>query len=89
MIILDDVLINEDIFTEKFCCDVTACLGTCCVEGDSGAPLDYTEVPMLEKHFNAAKEYLSPDNIAAVENQGFAVSKVKFVSRINFKKGFK
>ena len=73
MIILDDVLINEDIFTEKFCCDVTACLGTCCVEGDSGAPLDYSEVPLLEKHFDAAKEYLTPDNIAAVENQGFAV----------------
>lgn len=73
MIIIGDKLISEDLFNEKFCCDITACVGTCCVEGDSGAPLDYTEVEILEKHFNAAKEYLSPDNIAAVENQGFAV----------------
>ncbi len=73
MIIIGDKLISEDLFNEKFCCDITACVGTCCVEGDSGAPLDYTEVEILEENFAAAREYMPPQNIQAVEQQGFAV----------------
>ena len=73
MIIIGDKLINEDIFTVKFCCDLTACVGTCCVEGDSGAPLDYSEVEILEQNFPAAREYMPEAHIQAVEQQGFAV----------------
>lgn len=73
MIIIGDKLISEDIFTVKFCCDLKACLGTCCVEGDSGAPLDYTEVEHLEQNFAAAREYMPEHNIKAVDQQGFAV----------------
>ena len=32
-----DVLMSPDIFTECFCCDLDACHGACCVEGDAGA----------------------------------------------------
>ncbi len=73
MIIIGDKLISEDIFTEKFCCDIAACVGTCCVEGDSGAPLDYEEVEILEQNYPAAREYMPEANIQAVEQQGFAV----------------
>ena len=34
-----DVLLSPDIITECFCCDLDACHGACCVEGDAGAPV--------------------------------------------------
>ncbi len=29
-----NVLVSPDIITEKFCCDLDACKGECCIEGD-------------------------------------------------------
>lgn len=34
-----DVLVSPDIITEQFCCDLDACKGECCIEGDAGAPV--------------------------------------------------
>ena len=34
-----DVLLSPDIFTEHFCCDLEACGGACCIEGEAGAPI--------------------------------------------------
>ena len=36
-----DVLVSSDILTQCFCCDLEACHGECCVEGDAGAPVTY------------------------------------------------
>ena len=73
MLILNDILIDEDIFLERFVCDITLCKGVCCIEGDAGAPLLKEELEKLEQNFPAAKEYLEEKNIKAVENQGFGV----------------
>lgn len=73
MIILNDVLIDEDIFLKKFVCDLSVCKGRCCIEGDTGAPLTERELDMLEINYEAAKPYMSADNIKAVEEQGFGV----------------
>lgn len=73
MIILNDVLVDEDIFLQKFVCDLSVCKGCCCIEGDSGAPIDLNEMDNLERYFYAAKEYMSPENIQAIEEQGFGV----------------
>ena len=58
MLILNDILIDEDIFLQKFVCDIKACKGECCIEGDSGAPLLEKELDDLERDFPFAKEYL-------------------------------
>ncbi|MFC2491031.1 MAG: DUF3109 family protein, partial [Prevotella sp.] len=34
-----NVLISSDLITERFCCDLDACKGACCIEGDAGAPV--------------------------------------------------
>ena len=39
-----DVLLSPDIITERFCCDLDACHGICCVEGDAGAPVTLTRL---------------------------------------------
>ena len=42
------MLISSDILTEKFCCDLSACKGECCVEGDAGAPVTLDEISEIE-----------------------------------------
>ena len=49
MIQIDDTIISMDLFEKQFCCDLSDCKGICCIEGDSGAPLEESEVPILEK----------------------------------------
>ena len=39
MIEIKDTLISDELLDRKFVCDLSACKGACCVEGDSGAPL--------------------------------------------------
>jgi hypothetical protein len=70
MIIIQDKLVSDDIVKEQFVCNLNACKGACCWEGDSGAPLEKDELPVLDEIFEAVKPYLSPAGIAAVEAQG-------------------
>ena len=73
MIQIDDKIISTDILTEEFCCDLDKCKGECCVEGDSGAPLDIDEVDQLEMEYQNYKPYMTPEGIEEVERQGFMV----------------
>ena len=36
MIQIGDVVVSFDVLREKFLCDLNACKGACCVEGDAG-----------------------------------------------------
>ena len=47
MIEIEDKLISLDIFERKFVCDLNACKGACCIDGDSGAPLVPSEANIL------------------------------------------
>lgn len=73
MVEIDDKIIGSDLLSARFCCDVAACKGECCVEGNSGAPLDTEEEEELKKHYTDYKQYMTCEGIAAVEAQGFAV----------------
>ena len=70
MIQIDDKLISEDIFAESFVCNLTKCKGVCCVDGDTGAPLDKEELPILDEIFPKIKPYLRPEGVKAIEEQG-------------------
>ncbi len=70
MIIIQDTLVSEEILEEYFVCDLQSCKGACCVEGDSGAPLDQDELIRLEEVYPWVKPYLRPEGIQAVESKG-------------------
>ncbi|MBN2742284.1 MAG: DUF3109 family protein [Marinilabiliaceae bacterium] len=70
MVQIDDTLISLDVFEKKFVCDLGACKGECCVEGESGAPLDDAEATLLEEIYPLIKPYLLPNAIAEIEAQG-------------------
>ncbi|MBQ3070488.1 MAG: DUF3109 family protein [Tidjanibacter sp.] len=73
MIEIDGKIIATDLLTEEFCCDLSVCKGECCVEGDSGAPLDIEEVDLLEQEWENYKPYMTPEGVEEVECQGFMV----------------
>ena len=70
MIQIDDKLISEDIFEKEFVCNLGKCKGACCVEGDTGAPLDKDELSVLDEIFPKIKKYLRPEGVKAIEEQG-------------------
>jgi len=70
MIRIDNTLVSEDVFEKRFVCDLTACKGACCVEGDSGAPMTAEEIDILEEVYPEVKPYMSPAGIARVEETG-------------------
>jgi hypothetical protein len=70
MIVIEDKIISDDVIEEQFVCDLTACKGACCVEGELGAPLDESETKILDEIYEKVKPYLLPEGIAAIEKQG-------------------
>lgn len=67
-----DVLLSPDILTERFCCDLDACKGICCVEGDAGAPVTLDEIGEIEDSLETVWEDLSASAQAVVDRQGVA-----------------
>ena len=49
MIQIDDVVVSLDVLREKFLCNLEACKGECCIEGDAGAPAEFEEIEKLEE----------------------------------------
>lgn len=67
---INNKVISLDIFEKKFVCDLNACKGACCIEGDSGAPITMEEIELLEEDLDAIKPYMRPEGIAEVEKTG-------------------
>lgn len=73
---IDNVLIPLDIITERFCCDLDACKGICCVEGDAGAPVTLDEISAIEDSLDVVWSGLSASAQAVVDRQGVAYTDV-------------
>jgi hypothetical protein len=73
MIQVEDKIISLDVFEKHFVCDLNACKGACCVEGDSGAPLLKEEEKILDEIYEKVKPYMRKEGITEIENQGVAV----------------
>ena len=63
-------MVSPDIFTEKFCCDLDACKGRCCVEGDAGAPVTFDEIGSIESCLDEVWPQLSASAQSVVDRQG-------------------
>jgi len=63
-------IVNRDLIEKKFVCDLNKCKGMCCVEGDSGAPLEKKEIKILEKDLNKLLPYLRDEGRKVIEEQG-------------------
>ena len=71
---IGNVLVAMDIFTEKFCCDLEACKGRCCIEGDAGAPVLFDEIADIEESTEIVWSRLSASAQAVIDKQGVVYS---------------
>ena len=73
MIQVEDKIISLDVFEKHFICDLNACKGACCVEGDSGAPLEIEEEKELNTIYERIKPFMKGEGILEIEKRGIAV----------------
>lgn len=70
MILINDVLVTDEVVQEYFLCNLKACKGACCWEGDFGAPLEKEEMYLLEEIYEKIAPFLQPEGRAAIEREG-------------------
>ena len=68
---IDDCLVSDEIITEYFACDYEKCKGCCCIIGDSGAPLEESEVEAIEKNYSIFSPDMQEKGRAVVDKTGF------------------
>ena len=66
------VLVSGDIIERKFCCDLEACRGACCVEGDAGAPVTLEEIASIEERLDDVWKYMCASAQSVVDRKGVA-----------------
>ena len=67
MIEIGDTIVSRDLLNKAFVCDLEACKGACCVQGDSGAPLEEDERAILDEEYDVIKPYLIDEGRKAID----------------------
>lgn len=69
MLVIQDVLISEDILEEQFHCNLNACKGACCREGDYGAPVTQEEMQQIQDILPELEPFLSETSVDMLQSQ--------------------
>lgn len=72
MLQIQNTLVSLDLAEEFFCCDLDACLGACCIEGDAGAPVTLDEIGKLEEVLDEVAPDMAPRAVEEVRENGVA-----------------
>lgn len=74
---IGDVILSTDIISEYFACDYDVCKGVCCIEGDSGAPMnilpDMDETAVLSSEYGLYADMLSDEGRKVLSGSGFSM----------------
>lgn len=70
MLQIQHTLVSLDLVEKFFVCDLDACLGACCIEGDAGAPLAPGESERIEEVLDVVKPDLLPRAVVEIEAGG-------------------
>ena len=84
MLQIKDALVTLDIAERFFQCDLSSCLGECCIEGDAGAPITKKEYEELKKIKDvvwddllpAAKERIEEAGVGYIDEEGDLVTQI-------------
>jgi hypothetical protein len=84
MLQIDDTIISLDLLDQRFVCDLDACKGICCIEGDDGAPLEEEEVKIIEDLLpiiwddltEKSKELINKQGVSYIDSDGEPVTSI-------------
>jgi len=71
---LGKTIVSEDIIEKDFVCNLSACKGKCCIDGEAGAPLEEEELKILMDIYPKVKPFLREEGVAAIEEQGLFIT---------------
>ena len=71
---LGKTIVSEEIIENEFVCNLSACKGACCVDGEAGAPLEEDELKILMDIYPRVKPFLTKEGITAIEEQGLFIT---------------
>ncbi|MBK8502682.1 MAG: DUF3109 family protein [Saprospiraceae bacterium] len=70
MLLIEEVLLSEDLFLQQFTCNLNACKGACCWEGDWGAPLEDDEIETLKEIREQLRPFLTAAGNELIDKVG-------------------
>lgn len=70
MLQIGNTLVTLDLIEKYFVCDLDACLGACCIEGDAGAPLAPGEAEAISNVMETVEDEMSPRALMDVKERG-------------------
>ena len=70
MLQIKDTLVSLDLVERYFYCDLDACLGACCIEGDAGAPVTEEESRRIEEVVDSVRGDLLPRAVEMIDREG-------------------
>ena len=69
---IEDVILNNKIFSTHFSCDLEKCKGACCtMQSEYGAPVIESEIEAIEPILEKVKEILPPKSRKVIEKNGY------------------
>ena len=77
MIDIDDKILHRDILLQNFCCDINKCKGICCIDGDSGAPLEKEEEEKIKSILPLIYNDLTFEARSEIDKNGISVIDVE------------
>ncbi|MBR1631106.1 MAG: DUF3109 family protein [Paludibacteraceae bacterium] len=66
----DNTIVSLNVVERHFCCNLKACRGICCVEGDAGAPLEPGEAEEIRRVLPIVYDEMTDEARAVVDRQG-------------------
>ena len=73
MLIIQNKIVEPAVLRRQFVCNLNACRGACCWEGDYGAPVTEEERATLAEIYDTLKPYLTPHGRHVIEREGTSV----------------
>ena len=67
----EGVLVSQELFEEEFVCNLSACKGACCKEGEYGAPLAPFEIEEIAQALPAVRPLLTAQAQEVLDQEGF------------------
>jgi len=71
MILVQNKLVSDDVIDVQFMCNLNACKGACCWEGDFGAPLEDEEIRIIQKEYSKYEPFLSEESKQVIREKGY------------------
>lgn len=71
---LGKTIVSEDIIEKEFVCNLSACKGKCCIDGEAGAPLEKEELKILMDIYPKVKPFLRKEGLTAIKDQGLFIT---------------